>query len=248
MLNCVRNCLLLLAYLNITQLDCRADTPMSIESGQIVVRISQAVVEIDLPSGASFRDFTLADPGRIVIDFRGVSSNKRSISKELPEGAFALLRFGQHEDYVRVVLETRSSSRPVYTLSAQPSKLSIELNNASAQHSSLPLNTPTSAENSAEPAEIPAAEGTSAPTASRLSWTRNDIGLILKNSGETTITLDQCAVCTSSCSDLPQLELASGSERGVEASPQARISCILKDSTRSERLLITPQDGSTGTL
>ena len=204
--------------------------------------------EIELPSSASFRDFALTTPGRVVIDIRGASLNNPTITRSFVDSPVRVLRIGEHDNFVRIVLETNVDTKPTYSITPQPNKLFVELGAPSSTRASDDDQNVEPKAVNVEPAITVEPAYTPAPTKSRLSWSRNLVGLIMRNSGDTTLILDQCAVCTSSCTDLPALELPSGAEQGVEAAAEARISCIVKDSSRSERLLITPQDGMSGNL
>ena len=242
MLKIMQLCISCIVVISLLAVACKAESDAKIDFGEIAVSVADSnVVEIDLPSTASFRDFALADPGRVVIDLKSVNPNKRSLSKQIASGPVHLVRLGQHEDYVRLVLETTSEDRPVYSIEAKPNKLMVSFG--------APTLANTEAVRSSTTSDSERTPLITAVTAkSRLTWTRNSIGLIFRNSGDSTLVLDQCAVCTSSCADLPRLALDSSAEQGIEAAPEARISCIIKDSSRSERLVITPQDGNSGEL
>lgn len=226
--------------------------------GDITVSRNQAEqIEVELPSEATFRDFALAQPSRLVIDLKGVKNSSSSMVKTLSSNPVIVARFGTHEDFVRLVIEiSNSTEAPTYSIEAQPQKLIVKFTSTNPSITAAnklieEIEPRVSIENTAvevatEAPSIEAAPAT--PAASRLNWSRNQNGLIFKNSGSTTLLLDQCAVCTNDCSDLPPLELESGAEKGMQATIGSRISCIVKDSTRSERLLITPQSGSSGEL
>lgn len=72
------------------------------------------LLKITVPEDAEVESFTLADPPRIVVDFKGVKVKTSENLTPPKNGVVKMIRLGAHSDKLRVVLDLSTSAIPQY--------------------------------------------------------------------------------------------------------------------------------------
>ena len=74
-----------------------------------------------------FRHFPLGDPTRLVLDLHEMKSGVGSSKKECTSAVLSSVRFGEHAEYVRVVLDSPKEELPHYELASHAKGLRVWL-------------------------------------------------------------------------------------------------------------------------
>jgi len=141
----------------------------------LIITESENFVQVDILADGKieeYKSFELNEPSRLVLDFPGVKSQLLGKEKESSNSFLERIRWGEHKDYLRIVLDSSQSDLPPFEVIPTKAGVRVFLGSefekkkeeiASIEPSSPILKEETSEKAEAEGEEI-ASEGEGAPS------------------------------------------------------------------------------------